>query len=113
MSIIIPVSCPNSKLLTSDWSLIIATIDRAPTIKGKIKRLLKLADEYGVINRGHSKGLPEPILFILQKRMTEVERIARYIIKNDPGMSHEFKEGLENIRQRFSGINATNVKRVF
>ena len=56
---------------------------------------------------------PDRLVQCLQKRMTEIERIARFIIKNDPGIKHEFKEALLSIRSRFSGKNATNIKRVF
>jgi hypothetical protein len=79
----------------------------------KIKRLLDLADAYGEINRGYSRDFPDRLVQCLQKRITEIERIARFIIKNDPGIKHEFKEALLSIRSRFSGKNATNIKRVF
>lgn len=113
MPIIIPVNIPNAELLTMPWPKIMDFINGAKTKKRAIKRILELAQAYGEINRLYSKKLPDPIFCVLQKRMTEIERIARYIIKTDQNLKITAKEFLGAIRKKFSGEGFTNIRRVF
>ena len=107
------LSCPNSKLLTEDWWEIMRYVNSASSKNEVIRRLIRLSKDYGEINRGYSKNLPNKYFLVLQKRMTEIERITRYIVKNTPRLKKEFREALKSIRANFSGVHATHVKRSF
>lgn len=107
------LSCPNAGLLTYDWNKIMAWVNKSSSKRQVLKKLRDLARDYGEINRGYSYKLPTKYVCKLQKRMSEIERIMRYIIKNDRGLNPEFKEMLKDIRGHFSGKQATNVKRSF
>ena len=105
------LTCPNPALLTKEWTEIIGWVNRAKSKRQVLHRLRDLARDYGEINRGYSYKLPTKYVAVLQKRMTEIERITRYIIKREPDMKKEFKDMIKAIRGHFSGKNATNVKR--
>ena len=107
------LTCPNPGLLTQHWDEIIGYVNKAKSKNEVLKRLRRLAKDYGEINRGYSVQLPIKHFLRLQKRISEIERLTRYIVKNSPDLSPEFKVMLKDIRGNFSGREATNVRRKF